>query len=69
MMKRFLAVGVALIFGLLVSSCSRKAPQAAPAAPEVLVTTVNPQDVPRVLERVATLDGFTNADINAQAQG
>ncbi|HEY2046550.1 MAG TPA: biotin/lipoyl-binding protein, partial [Candidatus Udaeobacter sp.] len=69
MMKRFLAVGVALIFGLLVSNCSRKAPQAAAAAPEVLVTTVEPQDVPRVLERVATLDGFINANINAQVQG
>jgi hypothetical protein len=30
---------------------------------------LTPQDVPRVLERVATLDCFTNADINAQAQG
>src|SRR6266446_5812702 len=69
MMKRFLAVGVALIFGLLVSSCSRKAPQAAPAALEVLVTIVKPQDVPRVLGRVATLDGFINANINAQVQG
>ena len=69
MMKRFLAVGVALIFGLLVSSCSRKAPQVAPGAPEVLVTTVTPRDVPRVLERVATLDGFINANINAQVQG
>jgi membrane fusion protein, multidrug efflux system len=69
MMKRFFAVGVALIFGLLVSSCSRKAPEAAPAAPEVLVTTVTPQDVPRVLERVSTLDGFINANINAQVQG
>jgi membrane fusion protein (multidrug efflux system) len=68
-MKRFLAVSATLIFGLLVSSCSRKAPQAAPAAPEVLVTTVKPQDVPRVLERVATLDGFINANINAQVQG
>jgi multidrug efflux pump subunit AcrA (membrane-fusion protein) len=37
--------------------------------PEVLVTTVTPQDVPRVLERVATLDGFINANINAQVQG
>jgi len=33
------------------------------------VTTVQPQDVPRVLERVATLDGFINANINAQVQG
>src|SRR5207253_10614268 len=33
------------------------------------LTTVTPQDVPRVLERVATLDGFINANINAQVQG
>ncbi len=52
-----------------VTSCSRKAPQAGPAAPEVQVTTVQPRDVPRVLERVATLDGFINANINAQVQG
>jgi membrane fusion protein (multidrug efflux system) len=37
--------------------------------PEVWVTTVQPRDVPRVLERVATLDGFINANINAQVQG
>jgi multidrug efflux pump subunit AcrA (membrane-fusion protein) len=58
-----------LILMLLVTGCSRKAPQAGPAAPEVLVTTVAPRDVPRVLERVATLDGFINANINAQVQG
>ncbi len=57
------------ILGLFVSSCSRKAAPAAPAAPEVLVTTVQPRDVPRILERVATLDGFINANINAQVQG
>ena len=33
------------------------------------MTTVTPEDVPRVLERVATLDGFINANINAQVQG
>jgi membrane fusion protein (multidrug efflux system) len=49
--------------------CSRKPAQTAPPPPEVLVTTVQPQDVPRVLERVATLDGFINANINAQVQG
>jgi membrane fusion protein, multidrug efflux system len=60
----------AFLTAALVSvSCSRKAPQAGPAAPEVLVTTVQPRDVPRVLERVATLDGFINANINAQVQG
>src|ERR1041384_74033 len=41
----------------------------AQSPPEVLVTTVTPRDVPRVLERVATLDGFINANINAQVQG
>jgi membrane fusion protein (multidrug efflux system) len=69
MMKRFLGFGVALVFGLLVSACSRKPAQAPPNAPEVLVTTVKPRDVPRVLERVATLDGFINANIHAQVQG
>src|SRR5436853_7610436 len=65
-MKR-IALGALLM--LLVAGCSRKAPQAGPTAPEVLVTTVQPRDVPRVLERVATLDGFINANINAQVQG
>src|SRR5215471_17668305 len=63
-----IAVGVASL-SIFASGCSRKAPQAGPAAPEVLVTTVQPRDVPRVLERVATLDGFINANINAQVQG
>ena len=54
---------------LVATGCSRKAPPAAPTAPEVQVTTVQPHDVPRVLERVATLDGFINANINAQVQG
>ena len=54
---------------LLLAGCSRKPAQMAPTAPEVLVTTVTPRDVPRVLERVATLDGFINANINAQVQG
>jgi membrane fusion protein (multidrug efflux system) len=69
LMKRFLIVGAIFVCGSLVSSCSRKAPQTASAIPEVWVTTVQPRDVPRVLERVATLDGFINANINAQVQG
>src|SRR5947209_17974699 len=68
-MKRFLLLSVIAFCGLLFVGCGRKAPQAGPAAPEVLVTTVQPRDVPRVLERVATLDGFINANINAQVQG
>jgi len=58
-----------LVEALLVDGCSRKPAQTAPPPPEVLVTTVQPRDVPRVLERVATLDGFINANINAQVQG
>ncbi len=65
-----LTLVVLLSVGLSFSAgCSRKPAQAPPNAPEVLVTTVTPQDVPRVLERVATLDGFINANINAQVQG
>src|SRR5438046_6509309 len=58
-----------LILVLFTVSCSRKSAQVAPGAPEVLVTTVTPRDVPRILERVATLDGFINANINALVQG
>lgn len=68
-MKRLSAVGALLICGLVIAGCSRKPAQVAPNAPEVLITTVMPKDVPRVLERVATLDGFINANINAQVQG
>jgi RND family efflux transporter MFP subunit len=68
-MKRFVALNTLLICGLCIASCSKKPAQTDPAPPEVLVITVTPQDVPRVLERVATLDGFINANINAQVQG
>ncbi len=69
MMHRPFALSALLICGLLIDSCSKKPAQAPVSAPEVLVTTVQPRDVPRVLERVATLDGFINANINAQVQG
>jgi membrane fusion protein (multidrug efflux system) len=68
-MKRLHVLAALLILISLSCSCSRKAAQTDPAPPEVLVTTVTPQDVPRILERVATLDGFINANINAQVQG
>src|SRR5256884_4130972 len=68
-MRRIVLVSAMLICGSLFVGCSRKPAQTAPPPPEVLVTTVQPQDVPRVLERVATLDGFINANINAQVQG
>jgi RND family efflux transporter MFP subunit len=70
--RRFLtaaATSQLLILTLFTAACSRKPAQTGPPPPEVLVTTVAPRDVPRILERVATLDGFINANINAQVQG
>src|SRR5256714_11972989 len=63
------AFAALLIFLVFSTACSRKPAQTGPPPPEVLVTTVTPRDVPRILERVATLDGFINANINAQVQG
>src|SRR5215468_5586731 len=69
MSQRLLIFALGLAFLSILPGCSRKQVQAPPNVPEVLVTTVQPRDVPRVLERVATLDGFINANINAQVQG
>src|SRR6478672_7835816 len=68
-MKRVAHIGAILLCAFALLNCSRQAAPPAAAAPEVQVTTVQPRDVPRVLERVATLDGFINANINAQVQG
>jgi len=68
-MKQLNLIGVLLIGMSLLTGCSRKPAQTGSPPPEVLVTTVTPRDVPRILERVATLDGFINANINAQVQG
>ena len=68
-MKIRAVLGVILVGALIVAGCSRKPAQTGPPPPEVLVTTVTPRDVPRVLERVATLYGFIDANINAQVQG
>jgi membrane fusion protein, multidrug efflux system len=68
-MKKFTALIIVLICLSFSLGCSRKQSTAVASAPEVLVTVVAPKDVPRVLERVATLDGFINANINAQVQG
>ena len=69
LMKSLIPVAALLIAVSLGTGCSRKPAQTGPPPPEVLITTVTPKDVPRVLERVATLDGFINANINAQVQG
>jgi membrane fusion protein (multidrug efflux system) len=68
-MKPIILGSIFALTAMLLGGCSRKPAPAAASAPEVLVTTVQPRDVPRVLERVATLDGFINANINAQVQG
>src|ERR1043166_6525719 len=68
-MKPLICVASLLIAVSFTIGCSRKAAQTAAPPPEVEVTTVQPHVVPRVLERVATLDGFINANINAQVQG
>lgn len=64
-----LSILCALILAGLSSGCSRNPTQTAPPPPEVLVTSVTPRDVPVVHEGVATLEGFTTANINAQVQG
>jgi multidrug efflux pump subunit AcrA (membrane-fusion protein) len=58
-----------LIGVLNLTGCSRKSTPAVPAAPEVLVTTVAPRDVPVIKEGVATLNGFINANISARVSG
>src|SRR5438477_9712734 len=58
-----------LIFLVFPTACSRKPAQPGPAPPEVVVTAVRPRDVPRILERVASLDGLINANINTQVSG
>src|ERR1700737_3731680 len=67
--RRWFTIAASGALILFAAGCSRKAAPAGPAPPEVLVTTVASKDVPRILERVATLDGFINANINAQVQG
>ncbi len=67
-LTKTLRIAAALLLGIT-SGCSRKAEQVAPPPPEVLVTTVTPRDVPVVHEAVATLEGFSTANINAQVQG
>src|SRR5262249_23338840 len=69
MMKRSTLAGALLMLLPLLLSCSRKPAQTAPPPPEVLVTTVQPRDVPRVLERVSTLDGCVTAHMSPRAAG
>jgi RND family efflux transporter MFP subunit len=67
-LTKTLRIAAALLLGIT-SGCSRKPEQVTPPAPEVLVTTVTPRDMPVIHEAVATLEGFITANINAQVQG
>ena len=57
-----------LTSGILLAGCE-KAAQPAMAPPAVSVATVIEKDVPIVSDWVATLDGFTNAQIQPQVSG
>jgi RND family efflux transporter MFP subunit len=57
-----------LASGMLLAGCE-KAAEPAMAAPTVTVATVVQQDVPINSDWVATLDGFTNAQIQPQVSG
>src|ERR1043165_944182 len=48
--------------------CKKKAAPP-PSPPEVLVTTVQPRDVPIHKEWIGSLEGFVNAQIRAQVTG
>jgi RND family efflux transporter MFP subunit len=57
-----------LALGILLAGCEKPA-QPAMAPPAVTVATVVEKDVPIVSDWVATLDGFTNAQIQPQVSG
>jgi RND family efflux transporter MFP subunit len=57
-----------LASGILIAGCEKAAQPAMPP-PTVTVATVLEQDVPIVSNWVATLDGFTNAQIQPQVSG
>jgi hypothetical protein len=56
-MKTITLVTCSLVAALSFSACSRKAPQAGPPAPEVLVVEAGTRDVPVYREWVGTIDG------------
>src|ERR1700678_2959328 len=62
------SVGLLAVFGIFVAGCEKQAPPAM-APPTVTIVTVVEKDVPIVSNWVATLDGFTNAQIQPQVPG
>ena len=68
-MKSITLVTCVPIGALNLAGCSRKSPQAVPAAPEVLVIEAAARDVPVYREWIGTIDGSENADIRARVTG
>jgi RND family efflux transporter MFP subunit len=62
------SVGLLAVFGIFVAGCEKQAPPAM-APPTVTIVTVVEKNVPIVSNWVATLDGFTNAQIQPQVPG
>jgi membrane fusion protein (multidrug efflux system) len=60
---------VALFFGLAITACQKKEEAPKPGPPEVTVTEVVQQDVPKYNEVVSQLNGPVNADITPKVQG
>src|SRR5260370_37576306 len=54
---------------LRISACQSCRAAPAPPAPSVAVVDVGQQDVPVQMEWIATLDGYVNAQIQAQVTG
>jgi multidrug efflux pump subunit AcrA (membrane-fusion protein) len=68
-MKSITLLPCGLIGALNLAGCSRKSPQAGPAAPEVLVIEAATRDLPVYREWIGTIDGSENADIRARVTG
>jgi len=61
-------LALVIFVGAALTGCRRNAPPSAPP-PEVLVVEVHPADVPLYDDFVGTLDGSSNASIQARVQG
>src|SRR6185369_10929337 len=66
---RCLVSTTVFLLAMSLTGCSEKAAPAAAAPPEVVVASVQQQDVPVYGEWVATLNGPVNADITPKVQG
>ncbi len=66
---RSIAVSLFLAAGALAGCNNAVATTAPPPPPEVLVQTVQPEDVPVYIDAVGTIDGVVNAEIRARVPG